>query len=243
MHGPPLSLERVERWLSPHRSGVYLEATDSDLGAALQLYDWNAAMTTACLRDLGHFEVLIRNRYAAVLEEHHPGWTDPDHPLWTTETGIARTRHLQRRANDRTRAALRAAGRHVRAGTASHVVADLTFGFWTALTIPPRTATTWTTLRSVVPGMTRGQLHDSMEKLTRFRNRLAHWEPVFSSTTGLTNRLREFERLFAAVDPDVADWVGRRSLVVGLLEAAPAAGRVVPGRAYLGRPVDTPRRR
>jgi hypothetical protein len=242
MDDRPLPLEHVERWLSPHRFGVYLDAADADMDAALALYDWNAAMTTACLRDVGHFEVLIRNRYAAVLDEHHPDWTDPDHPLWSTEVGIAKTRQLQRRANHRTRRALRTAGEHVRVRTPGHVVANLTFGFWTALTIPPRTATTWTTLSRAVPGVTRGQLHDSMEKLTRFRNRLAHWEPVFSSTTGLTNRLREFERLFEAVDPEIAGWVGRHSQVVGLWGAVPAARLVVPDRDYLGRPVPAPRR-
>lgn len=242
MRDRPLLLERAQRWLSPHRFDVYLAAVDSDVEAALALYDWNSAMTTACLRDVGHFEVLIRNRYAAVLDERHPGWTDPDHPLWATEIGIARTRQLQRLANTRTRDALRAAGKHERSRTSGHVVADLTFGFWTALTIPPRTATIWTTLGTAVPGLTRGQLHDSMEKLNRFRNRLAHWEPVFSSTTGLTNRLREFGRLFEVVDPAVAGWVGRRSLVVELLEAAPAAGRLTPDHDYLGRPVRAARR-
>ena len=57
----------VERCLSPARYGVYLAKTGGDRVRALELYQWNSALTCAVLHDFGHFEVAPRDAYAAAL--------------------------------------------------------------------------------------------------------------------------------------------------------------------------------
>lgn len=90
------------------------------------------------------------------------------------------------------------------------------------LTASVRDATIWTPMLSeIFPGRSRGYVHDRMEKLNGFRNRLAHWEPVFSTTTGLASRLREFDQFFSEVDPEVAAWVGSHSRVVETVGRCP----------------------
>lgn len=120
------------------------------------------------------------------------------------------------------------------ARTPGHVIANLTFGFWVALTRPEREATIWTPILSnVLPGRTRGHLHDAMDKLNRSRNRLVHWEPVFSTTTGLGTRLSQFDQIFREIDSDVADWVGRQSVVPSLLSSPPLEVISVDTSTYL----------
>lgn len=229
-----LSVSSAEKWLSPHRYSVYMSAASGDRSGALHLYDWNSAVASACMRDIGHFEVLIRNRYAAELDTATADWTSPGSSLWTKESGISNTREKQRRSNSSSRKALRLAAQRAPAPTAGHVIANLTFGFWTALTRPEREATIWTPLLSkVLPGKPRGHLHDAMVKLNKFRNRLAHWEPVFSTTTGLSARLRQFDQIFREIDADVAMWVGGHSAVPSLLADSPLKMLSIDTSAYL----------
>ena len=60
----------VERWLSPPRFAVYLNAAKHDRDAALDLYEWNARLGSALGNDLAHLEVGLRNAYDRALTEH-----------------------------------------------------------------------------------------------------------------------------------------------------------------------------
>ncbi|MEA9984628.1 hypothetical protein [Subtercola sp. RTI3] len=144
-----LSEAAAHEWLSTNRLSVYLRAARSDLSRALRLYEWNARMTAACMQDIGHLELLLRNRYDAALRQ-----------------------------------------------ISGQVVANLTFGFWSALTKSEREATLWTPA-------------------------LAHWKPVFSQTTGLVRQLQHVDHVLFCLDPDIAAWVGERSEVLATLEDLP----------------------
>lgn len=231
-----LSQTTAEQWLSNPRLHVYLHATSGNLDDALELYDWNAEVAAACLRDVGHFEVLIRNRYAAALTQHHPDWTFPSNAMWTIEAGIPQTRAKQRKLNGGSANAVRKAREKNTPPSAGHTIANLPFGFWMMLTVGAREVTIWTPiLSSLFPGRSRGHVHDRMEKLNDFRNRLAHWEPVFSTTTGLAARLGEFDQFFTEVDADVAQWVGERSTVVDTVKRCPVPGLNMVAPTYLGK--------
>lgn len=235
MPATPLSASDAERWLSRGRLGIYLAATGNDVHRALRLYEWNAQVTAACLHDLGHLEVLIRNSYDVELSKVSQGWSSSTDPIWARETGIQRTRTLQAKSNLYSQKLLRAARAKARHPTHGHIVANLTFGFWTALTQSERDATIWTPiLSSLFPGATRGPVHGRMDRLNTFRNRLAHWEPIFSQTTGLMRQLSNADSLFTDLGPAVAAWVGERSAVMSLLQASPEPLLSPPPRTYLG---------
>lgn len=57
----------VEQWLSAPRFVVYVAAADGDSERALALYEWNAQISAALLRDLAHLEVGLRNAYDRAL--------------------------------------------------------------------------------------------------------------------------------------------------------------------------------
>ncbi|RKQ83554.1 Abi-like protein [Mycolicibacterium mucogenicum 261Sha1.1M5] len=227
---------KAERWLSRPRLAAYLSRAGGDHNEALKLYEWNAEVSSACLRDVGHFEVLIRNRYSDRLTDYFTDWTSSSSQLWQMENGIPQTRAKQRYANKKSRAALNIALNKAPTPSPGQIIANLTFGFWSQLTLPVRESTIWTPAISAdFEDSSRGSVHDPMAKLNKFRNRLAHWEPIFSSTTGLTARLQEFERIFETVDPDVAAWVGCRSNVIEVLEQCPLSNIGINVSAYFGK--------
>jgi hypothetical protein len=236
---PNASLTRlvVERWLSKGRLDIYRAATQGDLDRALSLYEWNARATAACLHDIGHLEVLLRNRYDEQLRIGDPDWTALNAPLWRRLTGNKQTRLDQERANHQSRRNIDQARNRPGAATHGHVIANLTFGFWSALSQAERNATIWTPILSpIFPGRTRGSVHDALRKLSTFRNRLAHWVPLFSGTTGLMRQLERVDDVFTALDPRVAEWVGQRSDVLHLMQTLPEPLIAPPPAVYLGVP-------
>jgi hypothetical protein len=74
----------VERWLSSPRFARYLAAAGGDRQLALDLYEWNAAVSAAVLHDLAHLEVGLRNAYDRALTAADPAgdWTRPGNPCW-----------------------------------------------------------------------------------------------------------------------------------------------------------------
>lgn len=190
-------------------------------------------MTAACFRDFSHFEVLLRNRYAEQLDARHPDWTSTSSTLWRLETGLPQTRGEQAKQNKVSRSLLQTARNRAPVGTPGHILANLSFGFWANLTTAPRSSTVWNIVKPVFPHMARGAVHDPIVRLNNFRNRLAHAEPVFSSTTGLAQRLTEFDQFLKRLDPSVAAWVGSRSEVLPLLRAQPS-GVHITAPSYLG---------
>lgn len=235
MSGCHLPPDDAERWLSAGRLTIYTDVTDGDTRRALDLYDWNARATAACLHDVGHLEVLLRNRYDTEMVRAHPNWTNQHDDLWQLTSGNAQTRAAQDKANRISKTNLWKAARHPAVSTHGHVVANLTFGFWTNLTTAERVDTLWTPiLASIFSGSARGPVHDKIYKLNNFRNRLAHWEPLFSGTTGLLDQLVRVDDLFNRLDPAVAAWVGERSQVLDILRASPEPVLGVFPSGYLG---------
>jgi len=124
----------VERWLSRPRFGVYLAAVGGDRPTALQLYEWNATVSAAFMRDLAHLEVALRNAYDDALTSGLPPrgmhWVfDPTRyfpTVWKTARNGARyndNHEPQRLIAQATATALlsvQAAARTTQAGRAGH---------------------------------------------------------------------------------------------------------------------------
>lgn len=223
-----LTPDQVREWLGGPRFGRYLTAADGDAGRALALYEWNSHMAAAALRDVGHFEVAMRNAYDAELSARYPDWAaDPGTGLFRLESGPAKDRVPQRRINagsvDKLNVARAGLG-----GQPSHgqVVAALDFGFWTQLTAKERTSTLWTPMvaRAFPVHVTRAEAHSLVDRVRKFRNRLAHNEPVFSNKTGLVKRMEETETLFRLLRPEAAEWVRQHSDVPRLIARCPVPG-------------------
>lgn len=228
-----LRAEQVRAWLGGPRFGRYLAVAGGDPDLALGMYEWNSEMAAAALRDVGHFEVALRNAYDEKLSRSYPEWAaDRASGLFRLEAGPAKDRPVQRRLNRGSveKLVLARAGLGV-APTHGQVLAALDFGFWVQLTKRERTDTFWTPMLShAYPShVSRGRVHQLVDNVRKFRNRLAHNEPVFSNKTGLVRRLEDMETVFRFVRPAAARWVREHSAVPGLIAVCPVAGLMPSG--------------
>jgi len=159
--------------LSPSRYSTYLAASSGDQAQAVRLYAWNVAMSSALWGDFHVLEVTLRNAMNDQLCAHfgRADWWDARIPLHPFES-------------DRIRDAISGVRAQQGPGyTPGHVVAELSFGFWTGLLANRYHQRLWVPiLQHAFPHMvgTRRDLHRDLERLRRLRNRTAHHEPVFA---------------------------------------------------------------
>ena len=170
----------------------------------------------------------MRNAYDRELTRRFPDWTvDPQSSLFHLEQGVLRARAQQRRRNMASQARITDAKRGLSsAPTHAEVVAAPTFGFWSSLTLGERTPTLWNPMlhRAFPKGTKRARVHDLVARVVNFRNRLAHNEPVFSTRTGLRDRLVEVKTLFELIDPDAYAYVAEHSNLDAAISECPIPG-------------------
>lgn len=227
---PVLEQSVAESWLSRPRLNRYLGICSNDLEHALRLYTWNSEVAAAAFTDTCHFEVALRNAYDHELLKQYPDWAvDQSSQLFRREQGHPTAKQRQRKLNDRSRSDLESGRRgHGAQPTHGQLVASQTFGFWTKLTDKDRASLFWNPMLSkVFPAKTtRSAIHERVSRVNKFRNRLAHNEPVFSSKTGLLERLADVDEVFNLVAPSAASWARAHSRVSHLVAACPVPGLI-----------------
>ncbi|MGW3361028.1 hypothetical protein ACWDFL_37570 [Streptomyces bungoensis] len=219
----------VEAWLSPARYGVYLAEAGGDRQRALDLYQWNTQVSCAVLHDLSHFEVALRNAYAAALDA---GWTGSGHwlddpasplraPLLRTKKGGPRgTRRVD--INEETRRSIDAArARYGMQASPGKIIADLSLGLWRYLSSSAHEKTLWVPyLHTAFPaGTDRAKVDKAIRNLHQLRNRAAHWEPLLAAP--VQQRMSELLWVAGLLAPDLAAFIRHHSEVAPLLTKRP----------------------
>lgn len=164
--------EALLRTLSRERLAKYLAAENQNLKAALDLYEENTRLSESFYSPLQAVEVCLRNGvHAQMTDRYGDGWwRNPATPL-STESGRMISDVL---------ADLERSGTPVSSG---NVIAELKFAFWVGLLGPRYDATLWRTnlyrAFRVGGGRPRKIVHGRFNAIRRFRNRVAHHEPIF----------------------------------------------------------------
>ena len=105
------------------------------------------------------------------------------------------------------------------------MVAELSFGFWVHLLRPgPNGAyvpAIWgPALSKAFPsGTRRSRVVAELDPLLKFRNRVAHHEPIFR--TDLAKQYESILRIIALVAPSLVPWVEHHSRVRSLIASGP----------------------
>ncbi len=188
----------LTRLLNADRLATYLRARRGNHDEALRLYAWNIEAASAFWGSFNVLEVALRNVIHSELSTL-AGQDD----WWNTQIGLHQfERH---RVTDAITAARRAKGTAVVPG---HVVAELSFGFWTGLLANRYHQRLWVpALHAAFPHLIcpRRELHRKQESLRKLRNRIAHHEPVFArNLTADHDRLLD---VLGAISPALVDWV------------------------------------
>ncbi|MBY0380977.1 MAG: hypothetical protein K2W78_03525 [Xanthobacteraceae bacterium] len=161
----------LEKTLSTKRLDKYLIAMGGDLDKSLKLYEENMRLAEAFYTPLQCLEVCLRNTLNCRLTmTFGADWPTNGKPPLTEGAGLS----IQKAINDLPS----------NAHTTDDIIAELNFGFWVGLIGPPYDATLWRQtlfkgFAAIGGGQKRGTVHGRLNALRRFRNRVAHHEPIF----------------------------------------------------------------
>jgi hypothetical protein len=213
-----VQLGKLAETISQPRLETYLSARSDDRRSALALYRWNTEISGAFMVPLQFCEVAVRNAITgAIARVYGPDWHQSSgflQSLPAPSKGYS-PRHDLESASYRRR-------------TAGHVVADLRFAFWGSMLTSRHDARLWRVhLRNQFPGLPsdlvdqqgRALIHDQLEKVREFRNRVAHHEPIFKRN--LRDEYDRIWRLIAFRDDNTANWLHSFQIVTKLLDECP----------------------
>jgi len=213
--------EVLQRRLSAQRLGGYVEATAGDLDAAIELYEWNCAMSAALFEVLGDVEIIVRNALHDALTAWHARgqfageWYENEHGLLAPQARADIASALLR---------LKRCRKPVSPGA---VVAELNFGFWRFLLTKKYASTLWSVIgKSAFPALDHGRpqvFRARMARLHDLRNRIAHHEPIHWRDIGLD--LTDCLMVIRAVCPVSEEWSRDRARVLQVLAIRPPSPR------------------
>lgn len=175
-------LSDLDRTITRPRLSRYMTATGGNLTGALQLYEANVLLSEVLFGFLHGLEVALRNSLHTVFS------TDLRVSDWYVD-GLAlpwpppapQTLNLPNNMRNMVSDARSKAGSRA---TVGKVVAELPFGFWTTL-LGNRFDAVWrASLHKAFPNATvrRQIIHWRLDVIRFLRNRIAHHEPILSSS-------------------------------------------------------------
>ncbi|MEY9951817.1 hypothetical protein [Leifsonia sp. EB34] len=194
--------------LSEPRFRRYLNRYDGRRQMAIRLYAWNIEISSAFWGPIGVLEVMLRNRIHDALRSGRSDawWYDGVNLAHREAAGLQATinRLFSRTGHE---------------PTPDEVVGASTFGFWVGLTGPgvPRdrlfsyeTALWQPRLRHAfanLGGASRKELHAQLDGIRKFRNRIAHHEPIYNMN--LTSMRDKIVQCASFIDGDVSRYIAR----------------------------------
>lgn len=223
-----LNYLEIKKYISAARLQNYEIACDNDARRALKLYQTNIRISQAFYPLLSLLEVILRN---ALNEELTTYFSDPDwlinqqsgfmnHPSLTytvKKTGAKKINFFLKNSVAKSITSIR------HPATQGKIIADLKFGFWTALfdnthysILSGRPIKIFTNLPA---GCNRNTINKKLIRVREFRNRIYHNEPIiFSKDTAgnpffslveanqIYNDIKDF---FSWLDLDFLEWTKR----------------------------------
>nr|WP_210728440.1 hypothetical protein [Cellulomonas septica] len=181
----------------------YIDAAGGDRAGAVALYEWSTRTASSAFEIVGHLEVLLRNALDRQLA-HHAREHENGIPWFLLPTPGGD--HVADQVD-----AVRARLRPLRQENRHQIVAHLSFGFWTGL-LGSKYEDLWrAALRHAFPhgNGQRKQISVAVERIRKFRNRLAHHDSMIN--VDLPFELRQITELAGWISPDAATWIQARS--------------------------------
>lgn len=199
--------ERIER---------YLPAADKSLEDAFRLYLWNCALCEAFYVPLQVGEIVCRNAiHKRLLERWGDKWFE--HPSLGSRLSMSGRDELDH-------VLMEERAQHGARFNAHHLVSGLSFGFWQHMLTKRYDRPLWDTgLRTSFPllprAMGRQEVHDRIESIRRWRNRIAHHKAIFDKAPSA--KYQETLQFIRWVSDEVADWLASASKVTAAIDLRP----------------------
>lgn len=191
----------------------YLQTAAGDKSSALALYEWSARTSSAAFEVVGHLEVLLRNALDRCLRQQFredqcgiPWFLLPTPGGEHVADAVAVVRER-----------LRPQGKESR----DQIIAGLSFGFWSGL-LGPKYEELWRDcLHRAFPNSSgkRKQIAVAVERVRKFRNRLAHHDSTIN--VDIPFEVRQIFELAFYIDANAATWLERCSGVMAVYAQRP----------------------
>jgi hypothetical protein len=190
-------LSIIEKYLSPERLAEYFTLAKGKRFLAIKFYERNTELSEALYGVIQGFEVTLRNAIHELLKKQigHDNWYEHI-PLEQPEL------------NSLQEAREKITGRGY-AITAPRMIAELTFGFWVRLVAATYEKTLWVPhLHRIFPiRMSRRTLYVRLDKIKKFRNRIAHHERIIRTGEDLPTIYEEIMQALGWLSPVMQAWV------------------------------------
>lgn len=172
----------------------------------LARYKWNLALSEALYPSLSLLEVALRNQVdLAISELFSPQWLNEDWSGWI-RTPIMKRKALPNPEKESVMKAKQSLVRDAGDWTRGKLVAELNFGFWVGMFKSYYHTGLWNQknkpLRKVFPqskGLSPKEIYLILNNIRRFRNRIAHHEPIFDNP----HLMKDYETVFSVIG-----WLG-----------------------------------
>lgn len=207
----PAINDALQSTLSSERLRKYLANANGNLDRALCLYERNMRLSSAFYVPLQCLEVCLRNKmHNELAKKYGAEWYVNGKPGLQVGT--------VKRISD----VIHELGKSGSQTTPGAVVAELSFGVWVSLLGTAYDATLW---RSALANafqehgknMRRDRVHGRLNALRRFRNRVAHHEPIFDRK--LTDVHAELIEAIAWLCRDTSVWAASQSQVLPVISS------------------------
>lgn len=214
----PPQITAFEALISAPRFGTYLREASGDRNLALRLYCWNADLSAAFYPLLQFAEVAVRNGAVEAIEKEFGA-------NWHHNRGFKYSLPMKR-GRYRPRDDLQSCAE--RLPTAGKVVAELKFVFWQYLFIAGQDRRLWNKhFFTAFPGAdhtgsvadAREDLHNDIQAIRIFRNRIAHHEPIYGRD--LPEEQRLIRKTIHSRRPEAAAWIDGFERITTLLAQRP----------------------
>lgn len=198
----------IELAIRPNRLARYLPAAENDPRVAFRYYLWNAALCESFHLPLHFSEIVCRNAF-------HIGLIRRLSDHWYSDK-VFNSLLDSRFQSELSAVLIQEAHDHGQNMTGHHIVAGLTFGFWEHLATKRFERFLWAKgLQAIFPcapsGKTYEDLHKLIEKIRRWRNRIAHHRAIFDK--GPMQKYQEALELIRWTCGTTGTWVASASQV------------------------------
>lgn len=198
----------IDRTITRGRLSRYLTAAGGDIEQALQLYEKNIALSEALFGFLHGLEVALRNSIHTVLNQDIgvADWYRDGLPLPKSIFPKARQLAFTGPMNSMIADARSHAGLGSPVGK---VIAELTFGFWPSM-LTSRFDPLWDpSLYKAFPAAKRPRrfIHWRFRTIQYLRNRIAHHEPILTSTNEVQTGFNDQPKIALPAILEAAQWI------------------------------------
>ncbi|HEY4939798.1 MAG TPA: hypothetical protein VII56_00090 [Rhizomicrobium sp.] len=209
--------QAIENALQKQRLARYAAVAGSnDLGELFKFYMWNCALCEAFYLPLQMAEIVSRNAIHNALL------------FWLKDRWFENPTFLKLLAPKfRDELAACVADNGAQPDAAHQICSALSFGFWEHLTTKRFDRLIWKRgighnfPQAPASPTARDDLHDLIEKVRRWRNRIAHHKPIYDRSP--SDKFQDILNLIRWVCNDTAAWVTAISRVQQVINAKPQA--------------------